>query len=207
MKTNEIKVMMLEVCKKLIAEEKRLCELDSVIGDGDHGVTVARGFSQAQIQLESNDYLYPADIFETVGHMLSVTMGGAIGPLLGSFFSAGTKKLKGKENFEKQDFLLLFEEGLKRIKLLGGAQEGDRTMIDALAPAVYAMKEACKEEKSLNEVLEAAAAAAVDGAQHTKEMVAKKGRARFLGEKSLGHVDAGAMTISLIITGMKDCID
>lgn len=206
MKADEIKAMMVGVCNKLISEEHRLCELDSYIGDGDHGVTVARGFQAVKEKLEKEVYTYPEEIFETVGHALSVTMGGAIGPLLGGLFSAGTKKLGEKKDFSCQEFLTIFEEGLKRIQLLGGAKVGDRTMVDALAPAVAAMRQMCDAGAPLADVINKAAEAAVLGAEHTKELMAKKGRARFLGEKSLGYVDAGATTISLILLGMREYI-
>lgn len=206
MKTQEIKEMMLAVSRELIEKENMLCELDSFIGDGDHGVTVARGFGEVERRLEQETFTYPAEIFQLVGQTLSTAMGGAIGPLIGSFFQAGGKKIENGEEMDEKDFVILFEEGLKRVQLLGGAQEGDRTMVDAMAPAVRAMRQTYERGSIIQQIFEEAAEAAHQGAEHTSQLTAKKGRARFLGEKSLGYVDAGATTFYLLINRMKEYI-
>lgn len=141
--------MFLAISKKLVANEKMLCELDGQVGDGDHGATVARGFTEVKKKLEEGKFSTPAEVAEVVGHTLTVSMGGAIGPVLGSFFQAGTKKLEALEDWEAEEFRIMFEKGLERIQLIGGAKEGDRTLVDALAPACRVMAEACEEHLPL----------------------------------------------------------
>lgn len=207
MRADEMKKMYLAVCRTLIDKEKMLCELDSYIGDGDHGTTVARGFREAGRKLVANDYSYPADVAEDIGHTLEISMGGAIGPLLGSFFRAGTVKIGLVQDWGLPEFCVQFSEGLKRIQMLGDASEGDRTLVDALAPASRALLKAREEGKTLVQAFGDAEAAAYEGARETRNMQAKKGRAKFLREKSLGYVDAGATTIALIISSMCSCMN
>lgn len=204
MKAQSVKEMFLSLSKKMVAQEKFLCELDSFVGDGDHGVTVARGFSSVQEKVSVTEYQKPAEVFKDAGDCLSKSMGGAIGPILGSLFLAGAKKSMDKEDFGAAEFAFMFEAGLKRIQIIGGAQPGDRTMVDAIAPAVEAMKRAVADNKNLADCLEDGALAAKNGAEKTKDMVARKGRARFLQDKSAGYVDAGATTTSLILRYMAD---
>lgn len=204
MKAEDVKRMFLAICDRLISSEEELCRLDSRIGDGDHGTTVARGFGEVKKKLEAESYSTPARICETVGHTLSVSMGGAIGPILGSFFQAGVRKLEQEGDWDIEEFQILFAKGLERIQMLGGAKEGDRTLVDALAPACYALDDACKEGLTLKQSLKKAALAAREGAEKTRYMQARKGRARFLGEKSIGFVDAGATTIALMIETMYE---
>lgn len=102
---------------------------------------------------------------------------------------------------------MIFTEGLERIQMLGGAKEGDRTLVDALAPACRALEAADEGKKTLKQAFEEAKQAAAEGAQSTKNMLARKGRARFLGEKSLGYVDAGAVTMALIVAAMCECME
>lgn len=202
MRADEMKRMYLAVCRTLIDKEKMLCELDSYIGDGDHGTTVARGFGEAGKRLMEKEYSYPAEVAEEIGHMLEISMGGAIGPLLGSFFRAGTAKIGSIQDWGLSEFCVQFTEGLMRIQMLGDAREGDRTLVDALAPAARTLLKAQEEGKTLVQAFEDAKTAAYEGAKNTRNMQARKGRAKFLREKSLGYVDAGATTIALIISGM-----
>ena len=206
MNASNIKDMFLEVSTKIQTQEEMLCKLDSYVGDGDHGVTVARGFKQVHEVLEANTYDCPADVFKAIGDTLTDAMGGAIGPIIGSLFLAGVKKTADKTDFDATDFVFMFEKGLKRIQLIGEAKLGDRTMVDALSPAVDAMKAAVDNGGDLKACFMAGKEAAIAGAESTKEMVATKGRAKFLQEKSLGYVDAGATTVSLIITYIYDFI-
>lgn len=204
----ETKRMIFAVSEELIANEKYLCELDSYIGDGDHGATVARGFTEVKKLLVSEEsgsdtYSCPADVLKKTGHTLSISMGGAMGPLLGGFFQAGVRRIGETAELGEIQIQILLEEGLRRIQLLGNAKEGERTLVDALAPACRAVADIMKTpEPGLKEVLKVASEAAEKGAENTKTMQAKKGRASFLGEKSVGYVDAGATTMALIIQTM-----
>ena len=207
MNAEQIKKMILTVAEELPKHTLELCALDGKVGDGDHGLTVERGFKAVMEVLNANEYETPAQLFKSCGDTLMNTMGGAIGPILGSFFRGGNKKLKDIKEFGIDEFEILLQGGLKQIQLIGEAKEGDRTLVDALAPAVRAFSAAKEEGAELKDCMEKAAIAAEEGAQNTKNMIAKKGRAKFLEEKSLGYVDAGATTMSIILRSMSNFLN
>lgn len=197
--------MVIAICNKMIPQMTMLCRLDSHVGDGDHGVTVERGFRTVLERLKASDVHVPGDVLRLAGDALAESMGGSIGPILGGFFSGGVKKLAGAQTMGVAETGILFAAGLRRVCLLGDAKEGDCTLVDALAPAQRAYAQAQSDGKNLTECLQAALDAARAGAENTKNMVAKHGRAKFLGEKSLGYVDAGAVSMTLIIEAMLEC--
>jgi dihydroxyacetone kinase phosphoprotein-dependent L subunit len=195
----ETKELLLSVCESLIAAEKELCELDSYVGDGDHGITVSRGFKAVKEKLKNPGSSSPGELFILSGGTLLETMGGAAGPVFGSIFLAIGETLKGSASWGAGNFASMLEAALAEAMMTGGAQRGDCTLIDALAPAAEASKEAFSGGDSLIQILEKAVIAAEAGAEATKEMVAKKGRAKFLQEKSRGFKDAGAVSLCLIL--------
>ena len=207
MNVQQVKDMVLTVSEEMTKHTHELCALDAKVGDGDHGLTVERGFKAVQEQLNANVYERPADLLKDCGDTLMNTMGGAIGPILGSFFRGGNKKLKDLDEFGTNEFETLLNGGLRQIQLIGEAKEGDRTLVDALAPAVRAYVEAKEGGAELKQCMEKAASAAEEGAENTKNMIAKKGRAKFLEEKSLGYVDAGATTMSIILRAMSNYLN
>lgn len=207
MTTQELRDMMLNTAAHLTSHTEMLCKLDSFIGDGDHGITVERGFKAVEAALKDASFDLPADVLKTVGDSLVNAMGGAIGPILSSVFCGCVKKLGATPTMDVDEFDLFFTAGLRRVKLIGEAAEGDRTLVDALSPAAQAFSAAKAEGLSLKECMARAADAAEQGKENTKTMVAKRGRARFLGEKSLGYVDAGATTMSLIVRSMSDYLN
>ncbi len=204
MNAQELQKMLVTVANEMTQHTQELCQLDSLIGDGDHGMTVERGFKAVLAAIENADFEAPAQVLKATGDALVSSMGGAIGPIMGSFFRGGCKKLADVKDMDAAAFELMLTSGLRQIKLIGEAEEGDRTLVDALAPAVRAFAEARESGAELSGCMEKAAAAAEEGALNTKNMVAKKGRAKFIGEKSLGHVDAGATSMSLILRSMSD---
>lgn len=207
MTTQQLEEMLGFVSKEMKTHTQELCQLDSYIGDGDHGMTIERGFTAVEQALEKGGYQTPAEVLSAVGNAIMGTTGGAIGPILGSFFRGGCKKLAGAEEMGIEQFDILFSSGLRQVKLIGEAKEGDRTLVDALSPAAAAYSQAMACGADLGTCLDKAATAAAEGAANTKNMVAKKGRAKFLGEKSLGYVDAGATSMSLIIRAMSDYVN
>lgn len=207
MKTAEIIDMLNAVSTTAIDAKEELCKLDSFVGDGDHGFTVERGFSAVKAMLEEADFASPKEALEAAGDELADTMGGAIGLIIGGLFSGGAEAMEDKDDLEAEDIYTLLSAGLEEIKLIGGAKEGDRTLIDALSPACDAFKAAMDEGKDLGECISIAADAAEAGAKATVDMVAKKGRAKFLQEESKGYVDAGSVTMSKIIRAMSDYIN
>lgn len=176
-----------------------LTDLDSAIGDADNGTNMERGFTALAEELTGHE---PADIgalMRTAARVLIRTVGGAAGPLYGTFFLRAAPACSGKELLEAQDIVEMFEAGSAGIRQLGKAQPGDKTMLDALLPAVSAMRAALDSDPALASVLEAGAAAAQDGMLATVPMLARKGRASYLGPRSIGHQDPGATSAHLLI--------
>jgi dihydroxyacetone kinase phosphoprotein-dependent L subunit len=195
----ETKELLLLVCEFLMAAEKDLCELDSHVGDGDHGITVSRGFKAVKEKLKNTGLSSPGELFILSGGILAETMGGAAGPVFGSIFLAMGEALKGAASWGAGNFASMLEAALEDAMKTGDVKKGERTLIDALAPAAEVAKEASAGGDSLRQTLEKTVSAAEAGAESTKEMVAKKGRAKFLQEKSRGFKDAGAVSVCLIL--------
>lgn len=205
--TKELRDMFMFVCESIISKETYLCELDSFVGDGDHGVTVARGFGRVLELLRNTEFDTSGTLMKRMGFTLTEAMGGAIGPVFGSIFLAAGQTVGAKPEIDVLDLYRMFDASLGKVKALGRAEEGDRTVIDALAPAVRALKQAAQQGLPIEQALKLAADGARQGAADTKGMVAKRGRAAFMGEKSLGHQDAGATSISIIFEAMHRFAD
>ena len=191
-----------------IQENKNfLSKLDSFIGDGDHGITLAKGFSKAIEDLKVSDPDNISDLLRSTGKSLIVTIGGVTGPIFGSLFSEMGKVLdKEKKSVDIQDLYNMMSGSLNKVMALGGAKPGDKTMVDALYPAVESLRSSLEKKLSLKQAFEDISAAAKGGAESTKEMVASKGRARYLGERSIGYEDAGANTIYFIFEVFRKSI-
>lgn len=180
------------MAKKIEAEKDYLTQLDNEIGDGDHGINLARGFKAVEKKLPS---LAGGDIgalLKGVGMQLVSTVGGASGPLYGTAFMKAGMACKGLTELDGPAFIKAMEAAVDGIKMRGKATEGEKTMLDALCPALKVMQDEVAAGKSLKEALQDAAAAAEKGVEYTKTIIATKGRASYLGERSLGHQDPGA---------------
>lgn len=180
------------MAKKIEAEKEYLTELDNEIGDGDHGINLARGFEAVEKKLPS---LAGGDIgalLKGVGMQLVSTVGGASGPLYGTAFMKAGMACKGLTEIDGPAFVKAMEAAVDGIKMRGNATEGEKTMLDALCPALKVMQDDVAAGKSLKEALQDAAQAAEKGVEYTKTIIATKGRASYLGERSLGHQDPGA---------------
>ena len=178
---------------------QRLTDLDSAVGDGDFGFSLDRGFTAVQAELTANP---PADIrsaFQNVAATLIKTMGGSSGPLLGTFFLRAGAASAGKSGLEPADVVAAFQAGVDGLQQRGKAAPGDKTMLDALLPAMDAMRGALQGGGGLTEILERGAAAAEAGMRATISMQARKGRASYLGERSVGHQDPGATAAHLLL--------
>lgn len=189
-----------------VFEENRehLTELDSAIGDADHGTNMARGFAKVREKLPEAQEKPLGGLLREVGMTLVGTVGGASGPLYGTFFMKAGMAAKGDEDVNLEALAAIFEEGLKGIVQRGRAVLNDKTMVDALTPAVNVLKDAAKENADLHDALQRAAAAAKTGMEATTPMLAKKGRASYLGERSIGHQDPGATSSYLIMQAASD---
>ena len=190
----------LNTLQKVFAENRQqLTDLDSAIGDGDFGISLDRGFTAVQADLSANP---PADlraVFQNVATVLIKTMGGSAGPLLGTFFLRAGATSADKSELAPADVVALFQAGVEGIQQRGKAALGDKTMLDALLPAVDAMRGALEAGSGLAEILERGAVAADAGMRATITMQARKGRASYLGERSVGHPDPGATASHLML--------
>lgn len=184
------------------AEEcSALNALDAEVGDGDHGYTVSRAFAAAE-QAAQADCADIGALFDGVSQALAAAAGGAIGPLLAAFFAEGGVLLRGKLHLGGAELAALFAGGLEAVRQVGGAALGQKTLIDALAPAAHAL--AVRSAEPVADALAAAAAAARQGAESTRGMVAAHGRARFLGERSAAYQDAGATSFAILVETLRD---
>ncbi len=185
---------------QVIAENMEyLTELDSAIGDADHGANMNRGFQAVLAKMPSMEDKDIGTIFKTVGMTLLSTVGGAGGPLYGTFFIQAGNKLAGKMELTLADWTAAVEAATNGVINRGKASVGDKTMIDALTPAIDALNEAVKQHLSISEGLMRSAEAAKNGMKATIPLVARKGRASYLGERSAGHQDPGATSSFLLL--------
>ena len=181
-----------------------LSEIDGAIGDGDHGINMAKGFSLSAEKFTENMGL--SESLKTVGRTLVMEIGGAMGPLYGSFFKAMSKACGDREDIDAQVFEQMLAAALSAVAELGSARVGDKTMIDTLNPAVEAFRKARSDGLDFKSALLKMSAAAERGKESTKNITAKVGRASRLGERSKGKLDAGAVSCYLILASMADSV-
>ena len=193
--------------REVIGENKEyLTELDSAIGDADHGINMDRGFAAVEKKLPSVEDKDIGTILKTAGMALVSTVGGAGGPLYGTFFMKAGMALNGKNEISAEDMVAAFEAAVDGVKMRGKATTGEKTMLDALVPALEAMKQTVSDGGDIHAALEAATAAAEEGMKATIPMLATKGRASYLGERSIGHQDPGATSSWLLLKTAAETI-
>jgi phosphoenolpyruvate---glycerone phosphotransferase subunit DhaL len=202
---DEFKKIFIKIRDVIELNVKYLCELDSFIGDGDHGSTISKGFNNAIAQIEINKPDNIKDLFLAAGNSIIDSVGGVTGIVFGSMFTSMSEAVNEADasvGFEK--LIQMFEKALENSLTVGkGAKPGEKTMIDSLYPAVLSLKKSFKESKPLKEALEEMFTAANSGALSTKDMIATKGRARYLGERSIGFQDPGATSMAMIINAFS----
>jgi phosphoenolpyruvate---glycerone phosphotransferase subunit DhaL len=185
------------------AQHEMLSRLDSAVGDGDHGTTMLRAMEAVAKAVSENQGAELKPLFSSVAWAFLSCDGGSTGPLLGSFFVGMSDACAGKNELDRAGWAAVFEGGVLRMQKQSRAQIGDKTMMDAFLPALAALQSA-SEEGGLKAALRQAADAALKGAEATKNMRAKFGRARNLGDRVLGHLDPGAVSVSLICQGFSE---
>jgi dihydroxyacetone kinase-like protein len=185
-------------------EAPRLTELDSPIGDADHGTNMRRGFLAARAAVEQEPPDTPGGVLVAVGRQLISTVGGASGPLYGTLLRRAGKELGDEPAVPAARLRDALRAGVDGVAQLGGAAPGDKTMLDALLPAIDALTGALDAGGSTADALAAAATAADQGAEATTPLRARKGRASYLGERSIGHQDPGATSAALLVTALAD---
>ena len=192
------------VAAGISAKKQYLTQLDSDIGDADHGTNMDRGFQAVLTRLPGVADQDIGSIVKAVGTTLVSTVGGASGPLYGTFFMRMGTTTAGKLELSLADWVVALDAAVGGVVKLGKANLGDKTMVDALTPAVQALKTAAAEGASLPEALQRSAQAAEQGMLATIPLVARKGRASYLGERSAGHQDPGATTSHLLLKTAAD---
>lgn len=190
----------------VIIREKcdELSHLDAAIGDGDHGVTMLRAMEKVNTVMESHPTGKIADLLNEIGMELLNIDGGATGPLFGSLFLGMADGAVDQEDLDAEHMALIFERGLVSIEQQTKARVGDKTLMDALIPAVESLKASAQQGKEITEMLALAADAAWKGAELTKNFPAHFGRAKFQGDRTLGHPDPGSISTAYIIKGMHN---
>ena len=194
------------ICDEIERSKDYLCELDAALGDGDHGVSMAKSFHAVKARLPDLRNEDLSAILSDVGMTLISEVGGAMGPLFGTAFLRAGKVVAGKETVSAADVAAMISAAEAGIVQRGKAQPGDKTMLDAVHPAAEAAQQAAAAGADSARVLAAAAEAAEAGAAATKTLVAKVGRASRLGERTLGHQDAGATSVAIILRVAADAL-
>jgi len=195
----------IKACAKVLAENRDyLIRLDAAIGDADHGANMDRGFQAVMGKLPEMSDKDIGTIFKTVGMTLLSTVGGAGGPLYGTFFIQAGTKTAGKMELSPEDWSAALEAALSGVIMRGKAEVGDKTMVDALTPAVKTLKEAISDQQAFGKALRLSADAAKQGMEATTPLVARKGRASYLGERSAQHQDPGATSSYMILNAAAE---
>ncbi len=198
---NQDKVLQIirQIGVKIAEQKEYLTELDNVIGDGDHGINMARGFAELENKypvLEGKDI---GTILKTVGMTLVSKVGGASGPLYGTAFMKAGAALAGKSEMDIKDFINVFQMAIDGVMMRGRSTTGEKTMLDAMVPAKKAIEEAFEITNDAKKAMQAGVAAAKEGVEYTKTIIAKKGRASYLGDRSIGHQDPGATSFTIML--------
>jgi phosphoenolpyruvate---glycerone phosphotransferase subunit DhaL len=198
---------MSEIAESVSSERDYLTQLDAAIGDGDHGTNMDRGFSAVQKTLAEQDTdVPPGRLLIVAGKTLVSTVGGASGPLWGSAFRRAGRTLGDAPEWDGAQLVEALDAAREGVVDLGAAAPGDKTMVDALIPAVEALRASLDAGAALPDAVGAAAAAAEDGARATVPLQARKGRASYLGERSIGHQDPGATSVALVMRALERAV-
>ncbi|MED5258504.1 MAG: dihydroxyacetone kinase subunit DhaL [Verrucomicrobiota bacterium] len=197
--------MVKQVALSIIDSEPLLTDADRNLGDGDHGLGMERGMKAVIEKIESSSFNQISDVFKSAGMAMMSSMGGASGALFGTLFRNGGKALDGEETLNSEGLKSFLNAANEGVKSRGGASPGDKTMIDALEPAAQEASENIS--LALYELISLVSQAADRGKEESKDMIATMGRAKTLGERSLGHPDAGACSVAIILKSMSEFIN
>lgn len=204
--TKKSEELLLKTADVIIENKDYLTELDSAIGDGDHGINMARGFKKLKEKLKADDFSNRSELFKVVAMTLISNVGGASGPLYGTAFLNITKVIPDNE-LNIDQLIEIFEQAVAGIQKRGKAEAGEKTMLDTIIPALESLEKSKKQGEDLNTALNNCLNAAERGMKNTIDMQATKGRASYLGERSIGHQDPGATSSYLIIkTFIEGCL-
>lgn len=205
LKNKEGKSVLLAMVKAIQDNKAYLSEVDGLIGDGDHGANMNKGFTVFETRFKDKDISFTEGLDE-LGTILLTEIGGSMGPIYGTIFMDMAEKGKGKENISLSDLSEMLKSGLEGLQGIVEAKVGDKTLVDTLSPAVDALDNGIKESLTFDKALDNMKVAADKGKESTKDLVAKFGRSSRLGERSRGVLDAGATSCCIILTAMADSI-
>ncbi len=197
----ELSGMIAAMAARVGAERDQLNRLDAALGDGDHGTSISTAFEVAAADIAALEDPDMSAVWLATAKALMNRMGGASGAIFGTFFLRGVSLLRERDSLGKAEMSALLAAGLAGVKARGKAQAGDKTMVDALEPALRAFAAA----DDFSAAWSAAAAAASNGAESTRDLAARQGRAKYLGERAIGHIDPGAMTVALMFEAIDGC--
>lgn len=203
-----LKTMFDRIASAIEAEKDNLCKLDGVIGDADHGIAMSLGFGAIREVLAGIDTAAtdPTMLLNTAAKSFLNAVGASSGPLYATAFMRAAAAVKGKAELDDTDVVAMFQAMAKGIQDRGKAEIGEKTMVDAWAPAAQAAGDASASGAEIGKILAAAAEAARKGAETTTSMVAAKGRSSRLGERAIGHMDPGAASAAIVIEAMRDSL-
>ncbi len=201
---NGLICMLRAAATKVKAGADRLGELDSAIGDGDHGLAMTRAMDALEKGIDDCSEQNNKALLQGVARAVASIDAGSTGPLMGSLLMGMVEPVGDEPEIDAPLLATMFEAGLAKLRTISKAEVGDKTMIDALVPAVEALRSAADEQNSVADALQRAADAAETGAEGTKEFQAKFGKARNLGERSIGYQDPGATSMAMLFRGLAD---
>ena len=199
MNTDRMRFIILEIAVVMEVQKQYLSDLDLAIGDGDHGFNMARGFGVVAQKLKDTPGTDIGDLLKIVAMALISNVGGAAGPLYGSMFLKASSAAKGMTEMDMPGFTSVFREGVLGMQARGNAELGDKTMVDVLLPALESLEKDSAAGLSAREAFANAEKVAADCMEKTKDIIARKGRASYIGERSIGHIDPGAASSYLMI--------
>jgi len=202
---DDARQMFLYMARRFIEHQDILSQADRAIGDGDHGVGMARGFEAVQQKLKDPAFGSMSELFNAVGLALITSIGGASGAIFGTLFRGGARRLSGRQSLDAEALAWFLQDGMGAVQERGQALPGDKTMLDVLAPT--AGKAAELVSRPLAEALQALVPLAEQSLENTRQMVAKVGKAKTLGERSLGHPDPGAISMLFILKFMAEYLE
>ena len=199
MDTKEIIGVLLQMRQRIEEEKDFLTELDNAIADGDHGINMAKGFSAMAEKCENMQEQSVGAVLKTAGMTVVSAVGGSAGPLYGTAFMKAGMVMGEKTNMDIADFLLCMKSAVEGVMMRGKAVRGEKTMLDAMIPALEAMEQASAGGQSPKAILESGVNAAREGVEFTKTIPATKGRASYIGQRSIGHQDPGATSFTFLL--------
>jgi dihydroxyacetone kinase/dihydroxyacetone kinase-like protein len=191
------------IADTVLANEAYFSELDGVVGDGDFGYSIARGFDKVLREWDNMDHSLPGNFLKKVSSTIISAVGGVSGTIWGTAFLRAGMTLGTKTDITREDVIAMFRSAIEGIKKRGNCDLGDKTYLDALVPTVDAMETAFNEGKETTVVLDEAAKVARESAEATRPMIAKRGRAAYTGERSIGTLDAGAVAVAVIFEAVS----